>query len=111
ALARALADAMSVERSDLTEDVATELRRNPEFRAAINEKFHRPRVAQLDRILDRARARGELGEQVSADVAMAFLAGPLYNRRAITQRPVSAAFVRTIAHGVVGALRTVAPPP
>ena len=110
ALARSLADSMSVERSELTEDVATELRRNPDFRAAINEKFHRPRVARLEQILERARARGELGDQVGADVAMAFVAGPLYNRTAITQRPASAAFVRLVAQGAVAALRAVAPP-
>jgi AcrR family transcriptional regulator len=109
ALAKALADTMSLERPDLTEVVASELRRNPEFRAAINEKFHQPRVDQLGQILERARVRGELGGPVSADVAIAFVSGPLYHRAAITQRPLSAAFVRTVAQGAVGALRTLAP--
>jgi AcrR family transcriptional regulator len=111
ALARYLADSMSMSGTDLAEDVLAELRRNPEFRAAVNEKFHQPRVDELDRILERARSRGDLGPGVSADVAMAFLSGSLYNRMATTEKPVTTAFLRIAAQGTVGALRALAPPP
>jgi AcrR family transcriptional regulator len=110
ALSRFLAETMTVERVDVTEDVLAELRRNPEFRAAIADKFQRPRLEQLDRILERARARGELGSGLSTEVAMSFLSGPLYNRQAVTQKPLSGAFLRLAAKATVGALLAVAPP-
>jgi AcrR family transcriptional regulator len=110
ALARFLADTMTVDRVDVTEDVLAELRRNPEFRVAIADKFQRPRLEQLDRILDRARARGELGPGLDTEVAMSFLSGPLYNRHTVTQEPLSDAFVRLAATATVGALLAIAPP-
>ena len=109
-LSKVLADSMSVRPDDLAEDVISELRRNPEFRAAINDKFHRPRVALLERILQRARERGELGGGISAEVAMAFVSGPLYNRVSVTGEPVSKAFVQISAKGAAAAVRTLAPP-
>jgi len=109
-LSKVLADSMSVRPDDLAEDVISELRRNPEFRAAINDKFHRPRVALLERILQRARERGELGAGISAEVAMAFVSGPLYNRVSVTGEPVSKAFVQISAKGAAAAVRTLAPP-
>jgi AcrR family transcriptional regulator len=109
ALVTIFADSMSVQSDDLAEDVIAELRRNPEFRAAINDKFYRPRVALLDLVLARARARAELGPGLSAEVAMAFLGGPLYHRVSVTGEPASKAFVRAVAQGAAGALRALAP--
>ena len=61
ALVRDVATSMSLRRDDISEDVAVALSRNPEFRAAINEKFVAPRLAVLGQVLERARDRGELG--------------------------------------------------
>lgn len=104
-----IAAAMSVRRDDLAEDVAVELRRNPEFREAVNEKFLVPRLEVLGSILDRARQRGDLGAGLSASVAMSILAGPLHHRAFVLGRPISGPFVRTVLAGGVAALRALAP--
>ena len=110
AIIRSVAEAMSVQRDDLSESVAVELRRNSEFRAAVNEKFLVPRVVVLGHVLGRARERGELGSGLSAEVAMSFLSGPLTHRVHVVGEPLTSAFVRSTVIGALAALRALAPP-
>lgn len=105
-----IAEAMSLRRDDLAEDVAVELRRNPEFREAVNEKFLVPRLAVLQAILERARARGDLGGGLGAEVAMSILAGPLHHRAFVLGQPIRPAFVRSVLTGGIAALQALAPP-
>jgi AcrR family transcriptional regulator len=109
AMVRSLADAMSIRREDIAEDVAIELRRNPDFRAAVNEKFMVPRLENMGRVLDRARARGELGPGIDAEAAMSIVAGPLHHRVYVMGRDASPAFVKSATVGALAALRAVSP--
>jgi len=106
---RSAADTMSVRRADLAEDVAVELRRNPEFRAAVNEKFVVPRLVVLGHILDRARNRGELGAGLSSEVAMSFINGPLHHRVFVMGGAPTPAFLRSVLAAALASLRTLAP--
>jgi len=106
---RSSADTMSVRRADLAEDVAVELRRNPEFRAAVNEKFVVPRLVVLGHVLDRARNRGELGTGLSSEMAMSFINGPLHHRVFVMGGTPTAAFLRSVVAAALVSLRTLAP--
>ena len=106
---RGVADTMSVRRDDLAEDVAVELRRNPEFRAAVNEKFVVPRLVVLGHILDRARNRGELGPGLSAEIAMSFINGPLHHRVFVMGGSPTPAFLRSVVAAALASLRELAP--
>ncbi len=112
ALARSIADAMSVRRNDdLSEAVAQALRSHPDFSEALQEKFVKPRLAVMGRILERARERGELGHGLSATVAMSFVSGPLHHRVYTLGEPITPAFLKAAITGAVAALTAIAPPP
>jgi len=106
---RSAASALAVRREDISEDIAVELRRNPEFRAAVNEKFVQPRRAVMAGVLARAVERGELGSDPGVEVATAIVLGPLHHRAFVQGQPPDAAFVATMAVAARAALRAVAP--
>jgi len=108
AMVDASAQAMMVRREDLADDLAIELRRNPEFRAAVNEKFILPRRRVMAAIVERAQARGELGKEIDAETAYSFIAGPLHNRMYVQGETLTAAFQRTVAAGAFAAIVAVA---
>lgn len=108
AMVRSSADAMSVRREDLADDLAIELRRNPEFRVAVNEKFVLPRRRVMGAIIERAQDRGELGTAIDAETAIAFISGPLHNRMYVQGKALSAAFERTVATGALAAMVAIA---
>lgn len=110
AVIRSIADAMVVSRDDVAEQVAVALRNNPEFSSAIRERFVLPRLAVLDRVLDQARARGELGPGLSATTAMSFVSGPLHHRVNVIGEPLTNAFMRSATTAAVAALSALAPP-
>jgi len=109
AMVRSTAQAMTVKREDIAQDIAAELRRNPEFRAAINEKFIQPRRALMAGIIERAVTRGELGEGVGVDVATAFVTGPLHHWVYVQGRTPDARMQRTVTTGALAALAAIAP--
>ena len=108
AMVRSSADAMSVRREDLADDLAIELRRNPEFRVAVNEKFVLPRRRVMGAIIERAQQRGELGASIDAETAVSFIAGPLHNRMYVQGKALSATFERTVATGALAAMIAIA---
>jgi AcrR family transcriptional regulator len=114
AFVRSVARSMSVRREDIHQDIAVALSGEPEFRAAVNEKFVAPRVAVLSRILERAQARGELGSgepgrRLTAEAATSFVIGPLHHRVYVMGKPASPAFQRGVVVAAVASLRALAP--
>lgn len=107
--ARSVADAMSVKREDLAEDLAVELRRNAEFRVAINETFIVPRLEVLASIIRRARSRGEIGDGIDAKLAMALVSGPLHNLRYVQGEELTDERITSVATAALAAIRAVAP--
>lgn len=108
AMVRASSDAMSVRREDLADDLAIELRRNPEFRAAVNEKFIMPRRRVMAAIVERAQFRGELGAAIDAETAFAFIAGPLHNRMYVQGEKLTPVYLQDVAKGALAAILAVA---
>jgi len=109
ALVNDVADALAMNNDDFAEDVAVELRRNPDLRAAVNDKFLRPRLEVFDRVLQRARRRGELGGGLSTIVGYSFVSGPLHHRVFVMGEPLTPAFRRAVVTGALAALRALAP--
>lgn len=108
AMVNASAEAMSVRREDLADDLAIELRRNPEFRAAVNEKFILPRRRVMASIVERAQRRGELGPNVDAETAFAFIGGPLHHRMYVQGKTLNASYRRTVSSGALAAIVVIA---
>lgn len=109
AVVDSVAEAMAVRRDDVAEQIAAALRHNTAFSAALREKFIQPRLAILERILDRARKRGELGRGLSATVAMSFVSGPLHHRVYVLGEPLTPAFQRSTVRAAIAALAALAP--
>lgn len=107
-MVRSSSEAMSVRREDLAEDLAVELRRNPEFRAAVKEKFILPRRRVMAAIVERAQNRREIGVNIDAATAFAFIGGPLHNRMYVQGESLTAAFQRKVAAGALAAMIAVA---
>lgn len=108
AMVNASAEAMSVRREDLADDLAIELRRNPEFRAAVNEKFILPRRRVMASIIERAQQRGELGPNVDAETAFAFIGGPLHHRMYVQGKTLNSSYRRTVSSGALAAIVVIA---
>jgi len=109
ALVNDVADALAMNHDDFAEDVAVELRRNPALRAAVNDKFLRPRIEVFDNVLQRARQRGELGPGLSTVVGYSFVSGPLHHRVYVMGEAITPAFRRAVVSGALAALRALAP--
>lgn len=109
ALVDCIAGSLAVSSEDLAEDVAVELRRNPDFRDAVNAKFLLPRIELLGRMLGRARARGEIGAGLATDVAYSLVSGPLYHRVTVLGKPMTPTFRRAVVTGALAALRATGP--
>lgn len=104
AMVDSLAATLSVRREDLAEDVAVELRRNPEFRAAVNEKFLAPRVAAMRALLDRARVRGEIESDIDHETALSLVSGPLHHRSFVLGLPITPSFTAIVTRSAVSAI-------
>ncbi|MCU1456859.1 MAG: TetR family transcriptional regulator [Actinomycetia bacterium] len=94
-------------REGIAEGLAQESRRNPELREAMREKFLAPRLEQLQGILRRAKARGELTRTPDLETALSWVIGPLYHRSFYLDEPLTPAFLRTTAAHVLAGLRGV----
>lgn len=108
AMAAAAAEAMTVRRQDLAEDVAVELRRNPEFRAAVNEIFVVPRRAVMNGIIERAVARKELSQKIDSYLAMSFLSGPMHQRVYLQGQALTPTFLKQVTVGAIAAMQAIA---
>jgi AcrR family transcriptional regulator len=108
AVVESIAASMSVQRDDVAESVLVELRRNPEFRSAIDEKFLLPRLAVMEAVVGRAHARGELPAAIPARVAQSFVSGPLHHRVFVLHDHADEAFKLTVVQGAAAALRALA---
>lgn len=104
AMVESLAATVTVRREDLAEDVAVELRRNPEFRAAVNEKFLAPRVDAMRAVLDRARARGELTTDIDHETALSLVSGPMHHRSFVLGLAITPRFTAAVTRAAVAAI-------
>ncbi len=89
-----IARAITARRQGFTEELALEVRRNPELDAALREKFLAPRLVELSGILERARHRGELATAPTTEDALSLVVGPVYHRAFALHDTLGPEFVR-----------------
>jgi AcrR family transcriptional regulator len=89
-----IARAITARRQGFTEELALEVRRNPELDAALREKFLAPRLVELGGILNRAQHRGELTRVPPTEQALSLIVGPVYHRAFALHDPLGPEFVR-----------------
>jgi AcrR family transcriptional regulator len=83
-------------RDSLYGALSTEVPEDDEVRAMNREAFIEPRLEQVRQILDRAEARGELGERPADDVALSLVTGPLYHRALVLDEKLTPAFLKRV---------------
>jgi AcrR family transcriptional regulator len=111
AVVESIAASMSVQRDDVAESVLVELRRNPEFQSAVDEKFLLPRLAVMEAVIGRAHARGELASALPARVAQSFVSGPLHHRVFVLHDHADKAFRCMVVQAATAGLRALAGQP
>ena len=77
--------------------VVEAMSRNPELAEAVRDGFLAARRAALQEVLDRGIGRGDLAQDLDAELALDVLAGPLFYRLLITGGPLD----EQLAAGVV----------
>jgi AcrR family transcriptional regulator len=77
--------------------VVEAMSRNPELAEAVRDGFLAARRAALREVLDRGIERGDLAQDLDAELALDVLAGPLFYRLLITRGPLD----EQLAAGVV----------
>src|SRR4051812_34018764 len=73
--------------SRILPDLVAEINRTPGIGVAVRDMIGEPRRALAEAMLNRAIARGELSEDLNRELAMDFLAGPIYWRVNVRHAP------------------------
>jgi AcrR family transcriptional regulator len=82
-----------------------EAQQDPELRAALVRGLFHPRTAASAAVVRRAQGSGAVRPDVSPDVAVDLLFGPMFYRLLVQHRPVTDAFVREVFDSVMEGLR------
>lgn len=85
-----LASRMTEERRRLFLSLAAEMRTHPQLGEAARDRLQAPLRAQVEFILSRAAARGEIAPVPDRDLALSVLCGPLLYRILVTGESVDA---------------------
>ena len=99
--------AQSIERRNerAVQALRVEKERDPQLHAYLREHFLKPRLANLEAILTRAKERGEIGTVPPVEVALSLVTGPLHHRANQLGEPITPAFVKVTIAFAVRALR------
>ncbi|MFF2515907.1 TetR-like C-terminal domain-containing protein [Streptomyces sp. NPDC058086] len=89
--------------SKIIPDLLAESARNPELAQALLAAVRDTRRAKATRLLERAIERGELPADVDRELALDFLAGPLYWRLAVVHTPTSADYLDRLTDKLLAA--------
>ena len=106
---RALARAFSGRMGTVLRGVLAEAQSDPEAAEAFRTRYLAPRRAETRRVLERARARGQLCPHADLETAADALYGPLYYRLTAGHAPLDAAFVDALISLVFQGLRPSCP--
>ncbi|WP_169331478.1 TetR/AcrR family transcriptional regulator [Gordonia soli] len=99
-----LTEVMCLRPADLGDALVAELRREPGLSAAVADTMVAPRLRVIAAILDRARARGEIGE-IPVDVAYSLVVGQLQSLTQVSDRALDDSYVSAAIVGATAALR------
>jgi AcrR family transcriptional regulator len=77
------------------------MHRDPDLMIAVHERFLGPRIELVTRMLERARARGEIGPDVDIRLLFAVLPAMVLHRRLVMGEPIDARFVAQVIDEVL----------
>jgi AcrR family transcriptional regulator len=81
--------------------VTSALPREPELLAAFRTRFTAPRIERIGHMLERARARGELGDDVDIPLAASLVPSLMLQRALMTGEPAGRAYAEKIVGSVL----------
>lgn len=93
------------QRDDLFAAVSGELQRDAELRSLYRESLVEPRLRQVEAIMERATARGELLEKPDPTAFFSMLVGPINHRLYVMGERLTAGFLDTVVRHALGGLR------
>jgi AcrR family transcriptional regulator len=74
---------------------------DPDLMAAVHERFLGPRIELATRVLERARARGEIGAEVDIRLLFAVLPAMVLHQRLVMGEPIDGQFVARVIDEVL----------
>lgn len=95
-------------REDVFSALSVAARDHPDLVQAVRAKLLTPRAEQLDGILERAVARGELARRVPVETALSLVVGPLHHRAFALALPLTPAFLKAATNHALFGLGAVA---
>ncbi|HEX8854735.1 MAG TPA: TetR/AcrR family transcriptional regulator [Thermoleophilaceae bacterium] len=93
----------------LIPELVSEMRRNPDLADAVRSGFLAQRRAALAEILERARARGELRDDIDRELALDLLGGVIYYRFLITGGPLDDALADSLTEALLHGIAVPSP--
>ncbi len=81
--------------------ICSALPREPELLTAFRTRFTEPRIAAISALLQRARHRGELGEDVDVDMAASLVPSLMLQRVLMTGQPAGLAYAEKVVGSVL----------
>lgn len=91
-------------RQDVAEVFAAEKTRRPDLAAMVQERFVEPRIREVEHLLARAKARGEITKALPAEHVLSVLVGPLHHRAFSLGKTLTPAFRRSVVAATAGFL-------
>jgi AcrR family transcriptional regulator len=81
--------------------ICSALPREPELLEAFKTRFTEPRIARITGILERARGRGELGDDVDVPMAASLVPSLMLQRALMTGQPAGRAYAEQVVGSVL----------
>jgi AcrR family transcriptional regulator len=93
--------------SQIIPDLLSEAARNPQIAATLQKALHANQHDVGVMLIERARARGELTDEIDPDLAVDLIVGPLYWRLAIARTPMPERHLKSMVRAAAAALDSV----
>jgi AcrR family transcriptional regulator len=81
--------------------ICSALPREPDLLEAFRTRFTEPRIARIVAVLERARARGELGPEVDIPMAASLVPSLMLQRALMTGKPAGRAYAEQVVRSVL----------
>jgi len=81
--------------------ICSALPREPELLEAFRARFTEPRIARISAMLERAKARGELGPDIDIDMAASLLPSLMLQRALTTGQPAGRTYAEQVVRSVL----------
>ncbi len=90
---------------EVMQGLVSDLATDPELGSAFREKIVATRLVEVQRLLDRGSARGDIRAEVDAELVHDLLFGPVYYRLLLSGAPLDSGLAARIVDAVMPSLR------